>query len=494
MARVTLQDFSFRYKKQQRPILSHINLSFSTDERILVLGPSGGGKSTLLLAILRLYSAYDTYYADGSITYDERDGKELSRREFLELFGVVFQSPSHQFCLPYPEEEAAFGLENLQIKAEEMKAIINRSFNHFGFCKRNTTIAHLSGGEQQVLAAASTTLLDSSMLVMDEPTAHLDPPGRRRFASAVASWLEKGRGFLLVEHHVDLWLDLVDRVIVLSREGEIVFDEKGTEILSREKEVLSDMGIWLPEERSEHQPKVIPMKQEAETALPALEFRDASIGYGSTVIVEKVNLTFFKGEMTAIVGSNGCGKSTLLQSLIGLSEVQKGTVNLMGYQLKRKKHRVRPASSIGYLFQNPELQFIYPTVAEELKDGQISSGELLKQLALEGKEQQSPFTLSGGEKRRLSLASLLEDDKDIFLLDEPTFAQDAKTARELAGLIQGMHMQGKTIVMVSHDLQLFLPFIQKFVVVHEKQIVFSGTLQELKRFPEEVREQWGVEI
>ncbi len=495
MAKVSLKDFSFRYRKQQEPVLSHIDLEFSTDERILILGPSGGGKSTLLLAILRLYSAYDTYYAEGSITYDGREGNEMSRKEFLELFGVVFQSPSHQFCLPYPDEEAAFGLENLQMDPREMKPLINQAFNHFRFFKRETPIAHLSGGEQQILAAASTTLLDSSMLVMDEPTAHLDPPGRRRFSSAVASWLEKGRGFLIVEHHVDLWLDLVGRVVVLSKEGEIVFDEGGTDILVRERKVLSEMGIWLPEVKSEHRTTSIPLRRKAETALPALQFLDASIGYGQTSILEKLNLTIFEGEMTAIAGTNGCGKSTLLQSLIGLSEIQRGSVKLKGIPLTQKKKKVTPPSSIGYLFQNPELQFIYQSVKEELKGvSGRSVQELLNQLSLEGKERQSPFTLSGGEKRRLSLASLLTNEKDIFLLDEPTFAQDAKTAVELVHMIQNLHEQGKTIVMVSHDLQLFLPFIQRLVVIHEKQIVFSGTLEELKGYPEERREQWGVEL
>ena len=357
MSRVSVRDFSFRYRRDQRPILADINLDFSSDERILILGPSGGGKSTLLLALMRLYTAFDIYFAQGEILFDGRPAEELSRRELLELFGVVFQSPAHQFCLKYPEDEAAFGLENLQIEPAEMPGLIDRAFGRFGFVKRDHSIRMLSGGEQQTLAAASTTVLESRMLVMDEPTAHLDPFGRKQFRRSLQSWLSGDKGFLLVEHHIDLWLDLVERILVMDDRGRILFDEKGTTVLSRERNLLSRMGVWLPEQRTfpSGSPVAAQLKRAAPpaavspgldcptesgiAATPALEFRDAVIGYEKKKVVKKLNFQVEKGELVALVGRNGCGKSTVLQSLSGLSDLQGGSIHLDGESYRKPKKR-----------------------------------------------------------------------------------------------------------------------------------------------------------
>ena len=504
MARVSVRDFSFRYRKEQPLILRDLNLDFSTEERILILGPSGGGKSTLLLTLLRLYTAFDVYYDRGGIYYDDRPGEELSRKDMLKFFGVVFQSPSHQFCLQYPEDEAAFGLENLQIDPSKMQDIIDRSFLRFGFRKKNLPIQTLSGGEQQILAAASTTLLESRMLVMDEPTAHLDPPGRKRFRSSLESWLTGERGFLLVEHHIDLWLDLIQRVVVLDEKGRILFDEKGTEVLTREKSLLSQMGVWLPRERNFVNGMTLnglsPFREVAPVSVPALEFRNAGIGYGDNSIIHELDFLVGKGEMVALIGKNGCGKSTLLQSLIGLSQLHRGDILLDGDSYRIPKKILRMKDAPAYLFQNPEHQFIYPTVQEEVRKASLSSANakdtefsLLEKLRLSEKRHQNPFTLSGGEKRRLSLVSILTGDHSLYLLDEPTFGQDAKTARELVQLIKELHEEGKTIVMVSHDLPLFYGLLNRVVVLYKGGIVFDGSPSDLSECTPDQLNLWGVD-
>ena len=364
MSRVSIRDFSFRYRKEQRPILSDINLTFSTDERILILGPSGGGKSTLLLALLRLYTAFDIYYSEGCIEYDGVPGDELSRRRFLELFGIVFQSPSHQFCMQYPEEEAAFGLENMRIKPSAMPGFIDSSFQRFNFTKRDHPVQNLSGGEQQVLAAASTTLLNSKMLVMDEPTAHLDPPGRRSFRSSLESWLSSETGFLLVEHHIDLWLDLIQRVIVLDETGRILFDEPGLGVLTREKELLSRMGVWLPRQSgravwagARDRARASSDRVDLTSAPSALEFCGADLGYGGKSILPELNLDIRKGELVALVGKNGCGKTTLLQSLVGLSDIYKGSIHLNGKSYRSLKEKLKLQDAPAYLFRTPSISF-----------------------------------------------------------------------------------------------------------------------------------------
>lgn len=492
MFKVSIRDFSFRYRKDQRPIISNINLDFSSDERILILGPSGGGKSTLLLALLRLYTAYDIYFADGDVYFNGKPAEEMTRNEIIKIFGVVFQTPSHQFCLQYPEEEAAFGLENLQVEPSKMQGLIDKSFERFGFSKREQSIQTLSGGEQQVLAAASTTLLESRMLVMDEPTAHLDPTGRKEFRKALRSWLSPEKGFLLVEHHVKLWLDLVERVIVLDKKGRIIFDEQGIDVLTRERNLLTKMGVWLPEQegRSCGSGGFVNIQNECQAEKkPALEFKNSFIGYQRKQIIKNLDLKIERGEFTALVGRNGCGKSTILQSLIGLSDLQTGSISIDGklYRTPGKKLKLKDAPA--YLFQNPEHQFVYPTVQEEVQDS-----VLLKRYGLYDKRHQNPFTLSGGEKRRLSLISLLTKERELYLLDEPTFGQDSKTAGELVQTIKELQENEKTVVVVSHDLALFEDLVQRIIVLNAGAVVFDGTPSELSVHSSEELNEWGVEL
>ncbi len=497
MSRISFRNFSFRYQEDQDPVLSDIHLEFSTDERILVLSPSGGGKSTFLLSLLYLFSAFDVSYTEGEITYDGKHGAELSRKEFLELFAVVFQSPAHQFTLLHPEEEAAFGLENLQVSPSSMQDLIDSSFRTFGFTKKETPIQHLSGGEQQVLAAASTALLGSRMMVMDEPTAHLDPPGRRRFRNSVESWLTPERGFILVEHHIDLWLDLVERIIVLNHGGEIIFDEKGTALLEREASLLSQMGIWLPKKPGipdALRERKIPVPP---SSPPMLTVKGLCAGYGTKRIIHHLDLSIPKGAFVALVGRNGCGKSTLLQSIIGLSDVQEGTIHLERELLRGRRKKPSAKHRPVYLFQNPEHQFIYPTVLEELQGSTSRKPDsrdllLMRRLNLEGTLERSPFSLSGGEKRRLTLASILRQDHPLYLLDEPTFGQDAATAAVLSEIIGELHQGGRTIIMVSHDLFHFRAMIDLVAVLDQGRLAFFDTPQNLFSCPSGQLEQWGI--
>jgi energy-coupling factor transport system ATP-binding protein len=270
----------------------------------------------------------------------------------------------------------------------------------------------------------------------------------------------------------------------MDEKGQILFDEKGVDVLCRERSLLSKMGVWLPKQRiySTGVPVLSSFRINTEIyGPPAIEFRDAYIGYDKKTVVRKLNLQVKKGEFVALVGRNGCGKSTVLQSLIGLSDLQSGSILIEG----KKRKKELPA----YLFQNPEHQFIYPTVAEEVSDSSV-----LRRHGLYDKRCQNPFTLSGGEKRRLSLVSLVGSGHSTYLLDEPTFGQDSKTACELVIVIKEFYKKGKTIVLVSHDLPLFRDMLTRVVVLKDGSVVFDGSAQELSGCTATQLESWGVEL
>ncbi len=419
-------------------------------ECLLVLGPSGSGKSTFVLALA------------GLLGRDVPGGLEGALRVEGPV-GVVFQDPGAQLVMERVDDDVAFGLENRGWPRAAMAARVPEALAEVGLAglgrQRTTT---LSGGQQQRLALGGALAPRPRLLVLDEPTANLDPDGARAFVDRLAALRAAGTTIVLVEHRVELAWRLADRILVLGSDGQPVDLGTPDAVVRRSGRALIEAGIWLPADvdAALGVPPPVPGSPVVGGA-PLLDARGLAFGYRHRdPVVRGVDLAVAAGERLAIVGPNGSGKSTLGRLLVGLLRPDAGTVRLLG----DAPHRL-PAGELArraaYLFQDPEQQFLATTVEAEaglgLRGGELARlPELMEALALPlGRfGARSPYALSGGEQRRLSLAGILARRPRLLVLDEPTFGQDRATYRGLLAILRERLDAGVGLVAITHDERL----------------------------------------
>jgi energy-coupling factor transport system ATP-binding protein len=442
--------------------LRGLDLRVEAGERVLLVGPSGSGKSTLLNGLAGLLDPHGGE-EEGSLTLDGRPP-----REARDATGLVFQDPESQLVMAHAGDDVAFGLENRCLPREAIWPRVHAALAAVGFpygIDRPTE--SLSGGEQQRLAIAGVIALRPGLLLLDEPTANLDPDGAALVRQVVADVVAQlGLTLVMVEHRVADAVELVDRVIALDGNGSLLAGGPPAYVFMRHGDVLADAGVWVPDRRlpappSHHRP-------EAQTLILAdqVEYR-----YPGSVLpaVAKTDLQVKSAEALAVVGPNGSGKSTLAFLLAGLIRPSSGSV-VAGEALARGRGHeplaAWPAGElarhVGMVFQDPEHQFLTSRVRDELMLGPMTAGldrqaagkradELLARLHLDHLAAANPFTLSGGEKRRLSVATALANAPAVLILDEPTFGQDRRTAMELLRLLAAVRDEGRAILFVTHD-------------------------------------------
>jgi energy-coupling factor transport system ATP-binding protein len=453
---VQLRGFGWRYAGRRAWALRGLDLRIEAGERVLLLGPSGAGKSTLLAALAGLL-AEDSGEREGEARVDGRAG-------------VLFQDPQTQLVMSRSGDDVAFGLENLGVDPaliwprvdEALRAVV------FRYPRDHRTDA-LSGGEQQRLALAGVLALHPGLLLLDEPTANLDPAGATAIRAAVAVALAGRRTTLvLVEHRIADALPLVDRVVVLEPGGGVHADGPPEKIFSEYGQELAAAGVWVPGRYLPRPPSPrIPQPQ----ALPAhrggrpgpelmtgegLTFRHPAAVHPA---LSELDIVVRAGENLAVLGPNGSGKSTLALLLGGLLAPTAGrvaaTAALAGPDAGTPPHRWRArvlARRIGSVFQDPEQQFLTNSVRGELTLGAGSNvDELLSRLRLDRLASANPYTLSGGEQRRLSVATALAARPRLLVLDEPTFGQDRRTWIEMVDLLAALRDEGRGVVTVTHD-------------------------------------------
>jgi energy-coupling factor transport system ATP-binding protein len=412
---------------------------------VLLLGASGAGKSTLLAALAGLLPE-DSGEAEGTV---EIDG--LDPRKARENVGILFQDPQTQLVMARSGDDVAFGLENRGVPAEDIWPRVDEALRRVGFpYRRDRPTAALSGGEQQRLALAGVLALRPGLLLLDEPTANLDPAGAALVREAVARGCDADTTLILVEHRVAEALPLIDRVIVLDPGGGIRADGPPAAVFAAYGDGLAAEGVWVPGRPLPARTAVSPPTDvlvRAEAAAVAHRLPPAS-------------LTVRAGEVVAVIGPNGAGKSTLALALGGLLAPTSGRIRAFGEAKPPHEWRASALTQrIGSVFQNPEHQFVTPRVVDELALGPRRLGratqpvvdELLERLRLTHVAAANPFTLSGGEARRLSVATALATAPRLLVLDEPTFGQDRRTWIELVDLVAGLRDEGHGIVAVTHD-------------------------------------------
>lgn len=514
-ARIELNNFSWHHPGRPEPVISGLNLTINPGEKVLLLGTSGAGKSTLLHAIAGVLHDDDGESAGGTITINGQAPAEARGTA-----GMMQQDPESSIVMATVGNDVAFGPENLRVPREEIWGRVTEALTAVGL--NHLPLDHpssaLSGGQKQRLGLAGILSMHPGAMILDEPTANLDPSGVQEVRDSILTAAQAtGATLLVVEHRVSIWAPHMDRIIVLGEGGTITHDGAPDTVLSQARQELIDAGVWVPNYvprapqtgntaggevagDSEHGEALLraenlsitraqptPKQRRARRrTIKRLGDTPAPAPVDLPVLRGGLNLTLRAGEHLSVLGPNGAGKSTLALTLAGLLTAPDGTLaatdTLRDHgagrdsgQNSQRAHWDVPTwtpaqmlSRIGYVFQEPEYQFIRGTVREELELGPrrlaalnrvpldedelaARTDDLAARLRLNHLLDANPFTLSGGEKRRLSVASALATAPRILILDEPTFGQDARTWAELVDLIRELLADGTAVISITHD-------------------------------------------
>ncbi|MEL5990867.1 ABC transporter ATP-binding protein [Microbacterium phosphatis] len=472
-AAVTARGWGWRYATRLKWAARGIDLDIAPGERVLLLGGSGSGKSTLLHALAGVLGGDEEGEHAGDLRLDGAAPHSVRGRA-----GLVQQDPDAQAVLARVGDDVAFGCENLGVPREEIWPRVREALDLVGLgvpLDRPTNA--LSGGQKQRLALAGALAMTPGLLLLDEPTANLDPEGARSVRDAVGRVLDRtGATLVVVEHRIDVWLPLIDRIIVLGSGADassggsaVIADGTPNEVLGTRGAELAARGVWVPGIPPRH--PAPPVAAPGETLLTARGLEVARVK--GTPVAGPVDEVVRAGEVLGIIGPNGAGKSTLGRTLAGLLPPAAGAIDASeslsagaGPAPIRWTSR-QLLTRIGTVLQSPDHQLLASSVRRELEvgpralklpEGEIAArvDELLERLRLAHLAEANPHTLSGGEKRRLTVAAMLATRPRVVVLDEPTFGQDARTWAELVDIIASLR-DGRgddprsAVVAITHD-------------------------------------------
>ena len=514
---IDIDGLSVRYSFREQLVLADVSLRIEAGERVLLLGPSGGGKSTLALCLNGLVPKSIAAAVVGAVRVRGRDVRDGSVPEFAGDIAYVFQDVDSQLCALTVEDEIAFALENRCVAPVEIDRRLDAALEQAGlpveFRRRRTQT--LSGGEKQKVLLAAALAQDAAITVFDEVTSQLDPAATAATYAAVARLAGGGRErtLLFIDHKLEHLLPLIDRVLLLDAEGRLIAAEPPTTLFHERYALAAEAGVWCPPAAELFQALRGAGVALAERPLTLAEAADAleraagrqpvwrtairdglrrwsavrrapprtdegrpllrldSIGFaprGGPAILADLSLTLQGGEILGLVGRNGAGKSTLGQIMSGLLAPTRGERRMLGDAAGRP---------MRFVFQNPEHQFVGATVRAELaaslpKDGQEQVEALLCEAGLWPLRDAHPYELSQGQKRRLSvLAVVAAGATPLLVLDEPSYGLDARATGQLQALIAGQRRADRAIVVISHDLDLVAALCDRVAVLERGRLV-----------------------
>lgn len=510
---ISFEDFSFQYRAQKKPTLTGINLNIYPGEKVLIAGPSGSGKSTLAGCINGLNPFSNPGESTGKLIVDGVDAMHSSIFELSAHVGTVLQDPDGQFIGLTVGEDIAFALENSCTPQDKMHEITKHAAELVGIENHLDYAPHeLSGGQKQRVSLAGVMVDEVKILLFDEPLANLDPAAGKQAIELIDEIQKKtDTTVLIIEHRLEdvLWRN-VDR-IVLVNEGTILADMTPDELLStnllrdngiREPLYITAMryaGIDITKEKKpshvdfvdldEHDKEKLrnwffaqPLSYKEPEKETLLEVKNLSFGYNrGQQTLKNVSLSVKKGEMVSIVGRNGAGKSTFSKLVCGFEDPNQGEIFFEGQDLLKENIRSR-AKKIGYVMQNPNQMIsktmIYDEVALALQKSGKSEEEIrrkvedtLKVCGLYPFRNWPISALSFGQKKRVTIASVLVQDPKLIILDEPTAGQDFKHYTKIMEFLRGLNEKGVTVIMITHDMHLMLEYTPRALVFSDGQLI-----------------------
>jgi energy-coupling factor transport system ATP-binding protein len=500
---VEASGFGWTYRERARPALQGISFRLEPGQLLLVLGPSGSGKSTLARALAGIVPHALPGGWEGQLRVGGQEVPTTAPAVLGERVGIVFQDPDSQIVMPRVEDEVAFGLENRGWPRTRMARRVPDALAEVGlagFQARST--GRLSGGERQRLALADVLAAAPGLVVLDEPTANLDPVGMAGvFDSLRDLALGTGRTIVVIEHRLEVALPLADVVLLLDDEGRQICFGPPDEVGSREAHRLYAVGGWVPaawsrgpKPETDHVSQK-PVARPAARPWPIVEAQGLAVHYPAEqadqvrIALDGIDLAVRGGERIGLVGPNGSGKSTLLAAFAGLRRPDRGQVRVgTGLEAPADDPARLPSNElpdrIALVFQDPEIGFIARTVLAEVMAGpgpvgaqtpdrEAAGRSVLARFGLGALADEDPFRISQGEQRRLSLAAVAMRAPALLLLDEPTFGLDRRGSQRVVAMLDEGRSQGQAQVLATHDPRL-LPACDRVVALDGGRIVFDG--------------------
>ena len=503
---ISFNQFTFQYDAQAEATLKDISFDIAKGEKVLILGPSGSGKSTLAQCLNGIIPNIHKGQAQGQVRIDGQDIFKQSIYDKSQLVSTVLQDPDGQFIGLTVAEDLAFALENDCADQSEMKDKVALWAERLDLTSLlNHRPQDLSGGQKQRVSLAGVLIDESPILLFDEPLANLDPKSGQETIDLIDKiHKEVGATTIIIEHRLeDVLYRPVDRILLVN-EGELIFNGSPDELLS--STLLLENGIREPlyvtvlrqlgfDTRSAQNLSQLDALDLSDLALPDRVLKDKrdsssdsilkveglSVSYGDNpTIIEDLSFSLKKGERLAIVGKNGAGKSTLAKALCGFVPSQ-GKLTYKGQDISQDSIAER-SERIGFVLQNPNQMISQTMIFDEVALGLRLRGieeaeveervhEVLKTCGLYSFRKWPISALSFGQKKRVTIASILVLKPEIIILDEPTAGQDYKTYTDIMNFLDSLQKQGHTIVMITHDMQLMLEYSDRCLVVVEGEII-----------------------
>lgn len=503
---ISFNQFTFQYDAQAEATLKDISFDIAKGEKVLILGPSGSGKSTLAQCLNGIIPNIHKGQAQGQVRIDGQDIFKQSIYDKSQLVSTVLQDPDGQFIGLTVAEDLAFALENDCADQSEMKDKVALWAERLDLTSLlNHRPQDLSGGQKQRVSLAGVLIDESPILLFDEPLANLDPKSGQETIDLIDKiHKEVGATTIIIEHRLeDVLYRPVDRILLVN-EGELIFNGSPDELLS--SKLLLENGIREPlyvtvlrqlgfDTRSAQNLSQLDALDLSDLALPDRVLKDKrdsssdsilkveglSVSYGDNpTIIEDLSFSLKKGERLAIVGKNGAGKSTLAKALCGFVPSQ-GKLTYKGQDISQDSIAER-SERIGFVLQNPNQMISQTMIFDEVALGLRLRGieeaeveervhEVLKTCGLYSFRKWPISALSFGQKKRVTIASILVLKPEIIILDEPTAGQDYKTYTDIMNFLDSLQKQGHTIVMITHDMQLMLEYSDRCLVVVEGEII-----------------------
>jgi energy-coupling factor transport system ATP-binding protein len=509
-----LKDVEFTYPEQTTPAINAMSVRIEDGECVLVIGPSGSGKTTLLLTMAGIVPHHTGGTFQGSVFLNQID--VISTPQHVKgVIGMILQDTEAQLVSMNVEGEIAFGPENLCLPRGEIQKRLEWAIQKARLAgKEQSFVYALSGGQKQRVAMAAGLAMHPKVLLLDGPTTNLDPMGAREVLEMIKEVRSANLSetIVIAANRVDEFLSIATRIIVVNN-GEIVLDGTPEQVILDNIELLTSLGLFVPDigviyaalqTRNQHQGSRFPTTVEAAAkalshlqlgevtpapepkknpGIPVINVANVSFAYNNgPLVLTNLSLVVSAGESLAVLGQNGCGKTTLMKLIAGLQKPNGGTVLISG------KNTIKhpPLGIVGYVFQNPEHQFVTHTVVAELRlslsrqgltleEIEVRVAETLAQFDLVSVRDASPYSLSVGQKRRLSVATMAIMRPKVLILDEPTTGLDQRRTTQLMNIVHGLVEKGTTLIQVTHDMDQVALFARRVVVIEDGTIVFDGT-------------------